>query len=408
VSLWQKLFKMKGWRFTFGLIYLIAIEILRVYFIMPFPGSQKANTIDVAYFIDRNIWWLRLIGFAIILFPLIHVLKRSKTWKKILAILVLIFYAYVAYQFNFKFLADKMFYQPRNKLLVSAATDTTKRDHLIIGIAINNEAKAYPIEVIGYHHQVRDTIGGEPVMITYCTVCRTGRAYSPFVNGKPENFRLVGMDHFNAMFEDASTKSWWRQENGESIAGKLKGTTLKEIPSRQMALGDWLALHPNSYVLQPDSNFKKDYADLKGYDVDTLKSSLEKRDSASWKMKSWVIGVKLNNHSKAYDWNELAKKKIIEDSFASTPLLLTISPNERSFYVFNRNTANGVLHFLPDSISTVLRDDKTNSSWNINGICIDGPMKGDRLQTVQAYQEFWHSWKAFHPETDTGYSVMKP
>ena len=399
---------MKGWLFTIGLIYLIAIEILRVYFIMPFPGSQKANTIDVAYFIDRNIWWLRLIGFAIIIIPLIQILKHSKVWKKIVAVVVLLLYAFISYQFNFKFLADKMFYQPKNKLLVSAATDTTNRDHLIIGVAINNEAKAYPIEVIGYHHQVRDTIGGESVMITYCTVCRTGRAYSPYVNGKPENFRLVGMDHFNAMFEDASTKSWWRQENGEAIAGKLKGTTLKEIPSRQMALGDWLALHPNSYVLQPDSNFKKDYADLKGYDVDTLKSSLEKRDSASWKMKSWVIGVKLNNHSKAYDWNELAKKKIIEDSFANTPLLLTISPNEKSFYVFNRNTANGVLHFSLDSTSTVLHDDKTNSTWNINGVCIDGAMKGDRLQTVQAYQEFWHSWKAFHPETDTGYLVMKP
>ena len=182
-----------------------------------------------------------------------------------------------------------MFYQPKNKLLVSAATDTTNRDHLIIGVAINNEAKAYPIEVIGYHHQVRDTIGGEPVMITYCTVCRTGRAYSPYVNGKLENFRLVGMDHFNAMFEDATTKSWWRQESGEAIAGHLKGTSLKEIPSQQMAFGDWLALHPNSYILQPDSNFKKEYADLKGYDEDTLKSSLEKRDSASWKLKSWVL-----------------------------------------------------------------------------------------------------------------------
>ena len=94
---------MKGWLFTIGLIYLIAIEILRVYFIMPFPGSQKANTIDVAYFIDRNIWWLRLIGFAIIIIPLIQILKHSKVWKKIVAVVVLLLYAFISYQFNFKF-----------------------------------------------------------------------------------------------------------------------------------------------------------------------------------------------------------------------------------------------------------------------------------------------------------------
>ena len=41
---------------------------------------------------------------------------------------------------------------------------------------------------------------------------------------------------------------------------------------------------------------------------------------------------------------------------------------------------------------------KHNSTWSINGTCIDGTMKGDRLQTVQAYQEFWHSWEAFHPQ----------
>ncbi len=391
---------MKGWLLTISLIYLIALEILRVYFIMPFPGSQQANTITLAYIIDRNILWLRLIGFAFIIMPLIFILKQSKVWKKVIVALVLIFYGIIAYEFNFKFLADKMFYQPKNKLLLSAAADTTNRDHLIIGVVINNQAKAYPIEIIGYHHQVRDSISGKPVMITYCTVCRTGRVYSPYINGQLQNFRLVGMDHFNAMFEDEATKSWWRQESGTSIAGPLKGKSLKEIPSQQMELGDWLALHPNSYVLQPDSNFKKEYADLKGYDEDTLKSSLEKRDSASWKFKSWVIGVNINNHAKAYDWNELATKKMIEDSFAGVPLLLTLSRNERSFYTLNRNTYNGVLHFRYDSTKQVLYDDKTQSIWSINGSCIDGAMKGDRLQTIQAYQEFWHSWKAFHLNTE--------
>ena len=392
---------MKGWLFAFGLLFMLAVEVLSVYFIMPFPGSQEANTIDIAYFIHKNIWLLRLIGFLIVVIPFFHILKYSRLWKKILMLCSLVVYCAVAYAFNFKFLADKMFYQPRNKLLLEAASDTTHRNKLVIGVAINGEAKAYPIEIIGYHHQVRDTVGGEQVMVTYCTVCRTGRAFSPYINGKLQSFRLVGMDHFNAMFEDSATHSWWRQENGVAIAGPLTGSMLKEIPSSQMALSDWLKLHPNSYVLQPDHAFLKQYAGLKGYDEDTLKSSLEKRDSASWRMKSWIVGVDLNNHAKAYDWNELAKNRVIQDSLAGVPLLFTLQPGERTFYVFDRQTTNGVLHFTFDMTTESLRDAQTNSTWNVDGNCVEGAMKGYHLKIIQAYQEFWHSWKAFHPNTLT-------
>ena len=150
---------------------------------------------------------------------------------------------------------------------------------LVIGVAMNGEAKAYPIQIIGYHHQVQDTIAGESIIVTYCTVCRTGRIYSAVLNGKKESFRLVGMDHFNAMFEDKTTKSWWRQVTGEAITGSLKGSALKEIPSEQTTLAAWLRAYPDSKILQPDSIFKKEYDDLAGFDKGIIESGLEKRDS---------------------------------------------------------------------------------------------------------------------------------
>lgn len=120
-----------------------------------------------------------------------------------------------------------MFYQPSHKYFAAGSANTVATDRLVLGVAINGEAKAYPIQFIGYHHQVADTVGNTPVIVTYCTVCRTGRVFSPELNGKKEIFRLVGMDHFNAMFEDATTKSWWQQATGMAIAGPLKGKRLK-------------------------------------------------------------------------------------------------------------------------------------------------------------------------------------
>ena len=100
------------------------------------------------------------------------------------------------------------------------------------------------------------------------------------------------------------------QKNGgskprASIAGPLKGSHLPEVPSHQASLDNWLKRYPHSLVMQPDSTFAKEYEQLSKYDKGIGKSSLTKRDSASWMPKSWVIGVKNDKTSKAYDWNEL-------------------------------------------------------------------------------------------------------
>lgn len=380
-----------------GLILLLVVEILRVYFIMPFPGSQQANTIDIAYFLDQHIWYIRIVLWLLLAIPLVKLIQNSSKLIKALLFIFLMVYAGIFYAFNFKFLADKMFYQPTNKNLVGIAENKVDPDKLVIGIEINGQAKAYPIEIIGYHHQVQDTIAGTPVMVTYCTVCRTGRVFSPMVNGKKENFRLVGMDHFNAMFEDATTKSWWRQSTGEAITGALKGTKLSEFPSQQSTLAAWLRLNPDTKILQPDSLYSKEYDSLAGYDKGILNSSLEKRDTGSWKMKSWVVGVTVNAISKAYDWNDLVHAKLIEDNINQQPVLVTIEKDTATFHVWSRILNNQPLQFA--LIKDTLTDKTTQSQWNNDGICINGPLKGQRLQALPASQEFWHSWLAFQPST---------
>ena len=82
--------------------------------------------------------------------------------------------------------------------------------------------------------------------------------------------------------------------------------------------------------------FRKDYADLKGYDEGTIEGGLEHRDSASWQKKSWIIGLHLKASDRAYDWNELVKEKMIQDSINDMPVLLTLASNGKSFYGFNR------------------------------------------------------------------------
>ncbi|MFZ5999793.1 MAG: hypothetical protein ACOYW3_04740, partial [Bacteroidota bacterium] len=140
--------------FIVGLGILIGAEILKVYYIMPFPGSQEDNTIEIAYLIHQSIWAFRIVGLVLVSYPAFSFLKSDNAWVKWPTIIVLAFWLMVAYVFNFRFLAEKMFLQPESKRMVAIADNKVPEKQLVLGVTINGESRAYPIEIIGYHHQV--------------------------------------------------------------------------------------------------------------------------------------------------------------------------------------------------------------------------------------------------------------
>ena len=372
--------------FWFGLTGLLLFEIANVYFIMPMPGSQQMNSIDLAYFLHKWRWIFRGL-FAAMVFIGLFRSRWKRKWALFFPIAVV---AAVIYMTNFVMAADHMFYHPKQVLLVKAAENKVDSNRLVLGVVNNGEAKAYPIQYLGYHHQVQDTVGGKPVLVTYCTVCRTGRVFEPIVKGKQEKFRLVGMDHFNAMFEDIKTKSWWRQVNGEAIKGKLKGEQLPEVFSTQTSLAQWIALNPNSLILQADPSFLRSYDTTFKYENGSSKSKLTGTDSLSWKDKSWIVGVKVGTESKAYDWNKLKKERVIRDEIANTPILIVLSNDDKSFFAFERPNDSSTVSFANNIIFF------NNKQFRIDGRGIDTTFS---LKPVYASQEFWHSWRTFNPNT---------
>ncbi len=372
--------------FWIGSIGLLLFEVANVYFIMPLPGSQQMNSIDIAYFLHHWRWMFRVF-FGLMM---ITGLLRSKGKRKWLLSIPVVVLVAVAYMTNFVMAADHMFYQPSSKLMTPAAKNTVDLNRLVIGVVNNGEAKAYPIRFLGYHHQVQDTIGGKPVIVTYCTVCRTGRVFEPIINGRHEQFRLVGMDHFNAMFEDASTKSWWRQVSGEAIKGALKGQQLPEIFSSQTSLAQWLQINPNSLIMQADPAFIKSYDSTLKYESGTSNSKLTGTDNLSWKDKSWVIGIKAGKERRAYDWNKLIERRIIQDQAGSIPILLVLAKDNKSFFAFERPNEKVLFEMKGDTLLS------NNYHYQLNGKGIDTSYS---LKPIPAYQEFWHSWRTFNPAT---------
>jgi len=372
--------------FYFGLVGITLIEFFKVYFIMPFPGSQTINSLDLAYALHMYRWVIRGFFLLMILLGARDAFAVKRKWVPgLIAIIPLV----VAYYFNYEMTAESIFKEPADLTFQPKEGNKLGDSAIVVGVEHNGEVKAYPVQYIIYHHQVRDEVGGKPMMITYCSVCRTGRVFEPIVKGKPENFRLVGMDHFNAMFEDHTTKSWWRQVNGEAVTGALKGEVLPEVESFQMSVGKLFELYPQALVMQADQLSLEElkYDSLAKYERGKSKGNLTRTDSLPWQDKSWVVGVVVGNESKAYDWIELKSKRVVNDEIANTPIVVALSADERSFAVFKRPA---------DSLVFSIRSDSLFAGASVFNFAGQGT---HQLARIPAYQEFWHSWRTFHPNT---------
>jgi hypothetical protein len=385
--------------FWIGIVLLIIPGLVHAYLLMPFPGSQDLNAITAAYYLEKIVNPLRFIGAALLVWYVIKYYANNSTPGKIIKAVVLALCLGSFYFTDVIFKAETMFQEPQIIKFADAITNKVPLNMVIIGVLNNGVAKAYPLVYLGYHHKIQDNVGNESVLVTYCTMCRTGRVYSPLINGKRQNFRLVGARHYNAIIEDQGTKTWWYQATGNAAVGKLKGKHLQELPYEQSTLAAWLNKHPSSLILQPDGHYKDDYSDLKNYDrlqaVDK-DSTLKNKDTLI--RKSWVLGVIVNGQAKTYDWRHLFKKRLLNDGLNKTPLLLTIESDSLTFHAFNSTVNGKVLHFNLDA-KNELTDQETASVWDWDGLAISGTLKGSKLSKIQAYQEYWHSWKHFHPNT---------
>ncbi len=362
---------------------LILFELASVYFIMPMPGSQEVNSLDFAYLLYSLRWFMRglfIIGSLIILLSS----WRRNLW--IISISVILVIA-VEYLVNMEMNADHIFLQPKNLVFEKVKDNQVNDTRMIMGIEVNGETKAYPIQYLGYHHQVIDKVGGKDVMITYCTVCRTGRVYEPLVDGQVESFRLVGMDHYNAMFEDSKTKSWWRQENGEAVVGPCRGKFLPEIDMQQMELKKWIKLYPQTKIMQADSIFKTKYDSMSNYEAGKYYGKLTKRDTISGNPKSWVIKLKGESERRIIDWNQLVKERIKRGQIDQRDYFVVLCEDLKSFAAFYITRSSLEIKLINDTIYL------DNAMYKLNGIALSD-INGN-LERIPAYQEYLHSANTF-------------
>ncbi len=143
---------------------------------------------------------------------------------------------------------------------VADETDV-KPNEPVIGLEINGDARAYPaypLRILIWHEIVNDTVGGEPVAVTYCPLCNSAVVFERIVKGQETTFGTTGkLRNSDLVMYDRLTESWWQQFTGEAIVGEMTGTQLDILPARLESLAQFRARHPDGQILVPNNpNFR--------------------------------------------------------------------------------------------------------------------------------------------------------
>ncbi len=134
---------------------------------------------------------------------------------------------------------------------VSAAeADWMTPDELVLGVEIDGEAVAYPLRILARHELANDTLGGIPISVVFCTLCRTGLTFDRRVQGEVLDFQTSGLlTKSNKIMVDVQTDTLWRHLEGVGFGGQFDGVELVQYPTITTTWADWLREHPGTETL---------------------------------------------------------------------------------------------------------------------------------------------------------------
>ena len=125
------------------------------------------------------------------------------------------------------------------------------RKELIVGLAVADRHKAYPLRVLEEMPLVNDSFAGQDTLVVFDRNTGTALAYLRQVDGSTLTFNLEEESTgLHAILVDNETGSRWLALTGRAIEGELKGKTLARAPSHLAFWFAWKDWNPDTEVYE--------------------------------------------------------------------------------------------------------------------------------------------------------------
>jgi uncharacterized protein DUF3179 len=298
------------------------------------------------------------------------------------------------------------------EMVPGAAAAHMRPDDYIVGLTLDEVARAYPLWVIDHYHAINDRVGERRFVVASCERCQSGAAYLadlPVENDRQPLFRGAGMLNAVLLLKDVKTGTWWNHYEGLGLRGRMAGLALPLIPTYHMEWADWLALHPGTAVMAPPADRahpdprhghgREEFFSRPGIDpmfVPTISGPLDR----SYPENEMVLATEIAGSWTAYPLREVQREGgVVRERTGQGPVAILAGPAADGF------TMSAFHSVCRGRALTLHREDgwfvdaETGGRWSIEGVAQSGPFAGDWLEPLRWFYLRWHSWVYFHRET---------
>ncbi len=292
--------------------------------------------------------------------------------------------------------------------VVAAKAGYLKDKHIVFGVVIDGQARAYPKRILAWHELARDELGGVPLTLVYCTLCGSVIPYDSDVAGRVLTFGTSGLLYrSNKLLFDAETNSLWSSIYGRPVVGPLVDfdVELKRYPVVTTTWGEWRALHPDTTVLSLPTEFKRDYSEGAAYRdysrTDRLMFAVPDTDD---RLKNKAEVLVLPYTVDAAERNAGAPLAIAASFLARNPVHQLSHGGKRIVIVTSPKGASRVYEIAADDRFLAGSDagslsDAGGRAWRVTEEALVGE-QGERRPRIVAHRAFWFGWYAQYPDTE--------
>lgn len=255
-------------------------------------------------------------------------------------------------------------------------------------LRMENEIRIYPYQFISKYEAVNEKINDIEYAMTYCPNTKSGLVIDR--NFKNDNFTIRASGYLfqdNQVLIDENSDTFWSQILIKCVKGKYANervNTFNFVETRWTIVKKFF---PEALVFTntsinnkiPNSNLKKDVV-VKG---DLIYG---------------ILDLKLNQKNETaylFNFSDFNESIQLKSERISNEDIIIIGSNENQFITSYINDSQVNFTVIENQFPIVM-EDNNNNKWDVFGIAVSGPRKGDQLKSLPSFFALGWAWENFY------------